>query len=130
MHAIGANETNDDYSYEDNSSSEQNGYEITTRIARNPTYENDNSYTGKFHPYLNVNNGNNYNGGYNNYNNWNASAVGGMKNHRDYSSQFPNQYPDQSNNFDSSGTNKNQTNQDRACLVHCFFHELKMVIMK
>lgn len=121
MHKVGQNETNDDYSYEDNSNSEQNDHEITSQVPRNPYSNlNDNAY-------------NSNNGGYNNFNNWNASAnIAGKGMQRDYNFQLQNQYPGNGNNFDSTrtNTNNNQTEQDRACLVHCFFHELKMVNIK
>lgn len=128
MHKVGEN----DYSYENNSDSEQNDDETATRISDNPSYSNDQSHSEKFNPHSNLN-GNLYNGNYNNYNNWNASNnLGGMGTQRDYSTQFRNQYPGYTNSFESSNRtkgNKNQTEQDRACLVHCFFHELKMVII-
>lgn len=141
MHKVGENETNDEYSYEDNSDSEQNDDEITTRMPHNPPYSNGQyGNPGKFNPYTNLNgngNGNAYNGGYDNnpYNNWNVSnSFGGMGIQRDYNTQFQNQYPrypGYSNSFNGNktGARKNQTEEDRACLVHCFFHELKMVII-
>lgn len=133
MHKVGENETNDEYSYEDNSNSEQYIDEMTTRIPNNPSYSNGYSNSGKFNPYANSN-GNTNNGAYDNpYNNWNAStSLGGMGIQRDYSIQFQNQYPSYSNSFNSNRTsaNQNRTEQDRACLVHCFFHELKMVTIK
>lgn len=134
MHKVGENETNDEYSYEDSSSSEQNNDEITTRISNNnPSYSNSYGNSGKFNPYSNLN-GNAYNGANDNtYNNWNAStSLGGMGIQRDYSTQFQNQYPGYSNSFNGNRTSasQNRTEQDRACLVHCFFHELKMVTIK
>lgn len=123
MHKVGENETNDDYSYEDNSNYVQNDHEITTRIPRNPS-SNGFSYSGKFNPYSNLNSNT-----YSNYNNWSGSTnIDGMGIQRDYSYQ----YPGHINNFDGTRTSsfKNQAAQDRACLVHCMFHELKMVITK
>lgn len=126
MHRVGENETNDDYSYEDNSDSNQNNDEISTRIPHVNGYGN----SGSYNPYSNLN-GNTYNGGYDNaYNNWNASSGrGGMGIQRNHNIHFQNQYPGYSNNFNSNKTSasQNQTEQDRACLVHCFFHELKLV---
>lgn len=141
MHKVGENETNNEYSYEDNSDSEeQNDDEITTRFSQNPSASNGYGSSAKFNPYSNLN-GNAYNGGgydntnnNQNNNNWNASngfggGGGGMGSQRDYNTQFQYQYPGYSNSFNSNKTSakKNQTEEDRACLVHCFFHELKMV---
>lgn len=131
MHKVGENETNDEYSYEDNSDFEQNNDEITPQIPHNPSYSNGYSNVGRFNPYSNLN-GNAYNGAYDNrYNNWNASnSFGGMGIHNTQF-QYQNQNPGYSNSFNSNKTNtkKNQTEEDRACLVHCFFRELKMVII-
>lgn len=132
MHKVGENDTYDDYSYENNSNSEQNDDENTTRIPNYPSISNGHGNSGNFNPYSNLN-GNMQNGGYINYNNWNASNnLAGMGIQRDYSTQFHKRYPGYSNSFDSNRTNanNNQTEKDRACLVHCFFHELKMVIIK
>lgn len=134
MHKVGENETNDEYSYEDNSDSDRD--EVTTRTQHNPSYPNGNGNSGRFNPYPNSNrNGNAYNGGYDNmYHSWNASTnMGGMGNQRDFNNQFQYQYQNQNpgygNSFNSNKTSgkNNQTEQDRACLVLCFFHELKMV---
>lgn len=136
MHKVGENETNDEYSYEDNSDSDRD--EVTTRTQHNPSYPNGNGNSGRFNPYSNSNrnvNGNAYNGGYDNmYHSWNASTnMGGMGNQRDFNNQFQYQYQNQNpgygNSFNSNKTSgkNNQTEQDRACLVLCFFHELKMV---
>lgn len=132
MHKVGVNDTNDDYSYEDSNDSEQNEDEITTRILHNPLNSDGYSNSRTFNAYSNSNS-NMHNGGFTNHNNWNASsnrASIGIQ--RDNSNNFQNPFPGYSSKFDNNRTNanKNQTEQDRACLVHCFFHELKMVIIK
>lgn len=90
-------------------------------------YSNDNdmNYYGSMRP-----NGMNVAGTYgsgqtvnqNGYQNWNNQ-------------NSHNSYPHQNNNYNNNSTNlngnnvtkNNQTEHDQACLMHCFFHELRLV---
>lgn len=124
MHKVGENDTENDYSDEDSLDSEEKKDEVSTH---RDDRQNVNRFNYQNNPYGNPNN-NMYNG-----NTWpKQNNFDNMDNQGNYKNSFQNQNSGYSNNFNSNktNTNNNQTEQDRACLVHCFFHELKMVFLK
>lgn len=88
---------------------------------RNGNGEGETNYYGSMRP-----NGMNVAGSYgsdrgvnpNGYQNWNNGGAYGY-NHN---------YQNNSVATKGNGTAKNQTGRDQACLVHCFFHELQLVM--
>lgn len=135
MHKVGENETENNYSDEDSNDSEEKRDDVTTTRS-NSRQPNGFNYQSSYQndPYSNQMLGNN---------NWDSrNNFGGIQ--RAYNGEFSNQKAgygntfnskSNSNSFSNSSSNSGsgmhaktyQTEQDRACLVHCFFHELKMV---
>lgn len=128
MHKVGENDTENDYSDEnDLDSDEKNGEVSTNRAIRHNDRQNFNRFN-----YQNNMQNNNQNNPYGNPNMYGQNNFGSNGHQENYNDQFQNQNPPRYNNkFNSNKTsaNNNQTEQDRACLVHCFFHELKMVCL-
>lgn len=138
MRKVGENETESDYSDEYSNESDEKKHVATTQNRSNNNQQNFNgfNYQNNYQndPYSNQMYGNNNN-------NWNSqnsqNNFGGIQ--RAPNGQLPGQngYGGYGNGYNSNsngtngqgmkGKNNNQTEQDRACLVHCFFHELKMV---
>lgn len=122
MHKVGENETKSDYSDEDSSDSEENGDNDATTNRQRPNFNGFNyqsNYQNNQYP--------NQMFGNNNWNTQNSqNNFGGIQ--RAYNGQLSNQnYSDSRTRSNDMNEKNNQTEQDRACLVHCFFHELKMV---
>lgn len=77
----------------------------------NDNYNSQNTNRNQFDPRY---------GNSDSFNTGNSNSFGSRSNNRNFSNN--------NNNFNVNN-NDNQTQQDRACLMHCFFHELKMVIL-
>lgn len=116
MHKVGENETDNDYSDEDDDDDDSE-----QKDDKKPIYQSNHRPNNGL--IINRNHQNNMQTEPYSNNNWNNQANYGANNdHRMYNNQ-----PNYNSNLSKNGTAKNQTEQDRACLVHCFFHELKMV---
>ncbi|XP_031618381.1 general odorant-binding protein 71 isoform X2 [Contarinia nasturtii] len=133
MHKVGEKDTDSDYSDEEGSDSEYS-YESSSNKPMNRPNFNRPNYQNNMQNYpFAIPNTNMYNNNNNNNNNWNSPNNMAMGNniameHNQFRNPHQNQSPGYSNSYNSNKTNSNnnQTEQDRSCLVHCFFRELKM----